>query len=158
MTLRNENHLYRIVLVHIIIIIIIYNSIKYNKTITSGWIENLLKIAKTKKNCQNLNFSITACLTDHSRKARGQTKQHMATILRHSSNSPVVCAFWGSDECRHSAPCLSFIFNQAACLLHPTKRYQGNNFPYQVSFSNILWLDLGKPTFLAHWSIFCFQA
>ena len=46
------------------------------------------------------------------------------------TNSPVGCAFRGSDECRSSGPCL---FNQATCLpLHTTdKTIRGVNFPYQ---------------------------
>ena len=41
---------------------------------TGGRIEKLLKIAKTR-----------ILASDHSRKARGQTKQRMATILRHNN-------------------------------------------------------------------------
>ena len=63
-------------------------------------------------NRQNSNFSLTAPLTDHSHKARGQTKQRTATTI---TNSPMGCAFWGSDECRPSAPCL-FFHLQPGCL------------------------------------------
>ena len=50
----------------------------------------------------NLNFGLPARLPNHIHKVGGQTNQHMATML-----SPVACAFWGSDKCVLSAPCLS---------------------------------------------------
>ena len=74
--------------------------------------------------------------------ARLEAKQSSARPPFYATiaNSPVGCAFWGSDKCRLSAPCLSFIFNQAACLLHPTKPYRGINFPYQ-HFLSAAYLD-----------------
>ena len=35
----------------------------------------------------------------------------------------------------------SYIFNQAACLLHPMKPYHGNDFPYQ-HFLSAAYLDV----------------
>ena len=72
--LRDENHLYGIVLVHII------HKTALNTT-------KCLQVAGYKflKIHQNSKFSLTASLTDHSRKPRAQTKQHTATILRHNN-------------------------------------------------------------------------
>ena len=72
--LRDQNHLYGIVLVHII-----------HKTASNATKHLQVVGYKIFKNRQNSNFSLTASLTDHSRKARGQMKQHMATILRHNN-------------------------------------------------------------------------
>ena len=69
-----ENHLYRIVLVHIIHKTTL-NTTKHLQV--AGY--KILKIA------QNSNFSITASLTDHSRKPRAQTKQRMVTILHYNN-------------------------------------------------------------------------
>ena len=68
-----ENHLYGIVLVHII-----------HKTSDTT---KHLQVAgyKILKNRQKLHFSITASLTDHSRKPRAQTKQRTVTILRYNN-------------------------------------------------------------------------
>ena len=66
-----------------------------------------------------ISICLPASLSDHSHKAGGQTKQRMATILRHSL---VGCVFW---EC---VPSATFIFNQAVHpLLHAMKPYQGVN-------------------------------
>ena len=72
--LRDENPFYGIVLVHIIH----KTALNTTKCLqVAGY--RILKIAKT------LNFRLTACLTDHSRKPRGQTKQCTATILCNTS-------------------------------------------------------------------------
>ena len=69
--LHDENHLYGTVLVHII-----YNTVlNLTKHFRRPDVE-FLKITKTQ-------ILVSHCLTDHSRKARGQTKQRTATILRH---------------------------------------------------------------------------
>ena len=106
--LRDENHHYGIVLVHI----------THNTALNTT---KHLQVARYKifLNRQNSNFSLTDCLphclTDHSRKVRSQTKQRTVTIYATITHSPVGCSFWGSDECRPSAPCL-FFFLQSGCL------------------------------------------
>ena len=72
--LRDKYHLYGIVLVHIIHKTAL-NTIK--RLQVAGY--RILKITET------WNFRLTDCLTDHSRKPRGQTKQCVATILRHNN-------------------------------------------------------------------------
>ena len=53
-------------------------------------------------------------LPDHSHKAGDQTKQCTAISLHHKANSPRAFAYWCSDLCVPSAPCLSFyLFDQA---------------------------------------------
>ena len=98
---RDENHLYRIVLFHII------HKIKYNKTLTGAGY-------RISKNCQNSNFSHTTSLTTVSRLEAKQSSTwspFYATV----TNSLVGCAFWSSNECRPSAPCL-FFYLQSVCL------------------------------------------
>jgi len=76
--------------------------------------------AKTRISSASLAHSLllTHSLTDHSCKARHQTKQCMATILRHKNKltggiiggvlSMVGCAFWDSDGYDPFAPLHSF--------------------------------------------------
>ena len=82
--LHDENHLYGIVLVHIIY----KTALNISKHLQVAEYRILFK-------SQNSNFSITAYLTDHSRKTRGQTKQRMATILCHNSKLTSGMCFLG---------------------------------------------------------------
>ena len=126
--LRNENHLHGTVLVHII----------YKTALN---ITKHLQVAgyRILKNHQNLNFSLTASLTDHSHMARSQTKQRMAAILRHNNKLTSGMCLPTSVDPLHLV--FSFIFNQAACLLHPTKPYRGVNFLYQHILSATYYID-----------------
>ena len=72
--LRDENHFYRIILVHLTSNVVL----KKENTYWRPDIEFL-------KNRQNSKFHLTHSLTDHSRKRRAQTKQRMGTILCHNS-------------------------------------------------------------------------
>ena len=64
---------------------------------------------------------------------------HMATNFATITNSPVRCAFSGSDKFLPSAPCYSFHLHDYGCLLfHVTKPYRHANFsdwhfPYYMS-------------------------
>ena len=116
--LRDQNHLYGTVLVHII-----------HKTASNATKHLQVAGYKNFKNRQNSNFSLTASLTDHT----ASLTDHTASLTDHSpsleakrsnaqppfyatiTNSPVGCAFWGSNECRPSAPCL-FFHLQSGCL------------------------------------------
>ena len=81
--LRGENHLYGIVLVHII------HKIQQN-TYCNRWPDiKFLKIAK------NPNFSLTASLPDHSCKPKTQMKQRTVTILRHNNKLTSGMCFLG---------------------------------------------------------------
>ena len=119
--LRDENHLYRILLGYIVR----KTALNTTKCLqVAGY--KFLKIVKTQI-LDSLSHSLTTVASLEPKRSSAQSPFY-ATI----TNSPVGCAFWGSDECVPSAPCLVFIFNQAACLLlHPTKSYRGVNFPYQ---------------------------
>ena len=103
----SENHLCGIVLVHIIHKTAIHTT-KHLQVARY----KILKIAK------NSNFSITASLTDHSRKSRAQTKQCTGSPLyATTTNSPVGCAFWGSDECSYALCALSFLLSSIRLLV-----------------------------------------
>jgi len=51
----------------------------------AGKLEGLWSEINFLKNCQNLKFHLTHCLTDHSHKPRAQTKQRITTILHHNN-------------------------------------------------------------------------
>ena len=72
--LHDENHLYRIILVHPT------SNVALKKQENTYWrpdIEFFFKSSKLKISSHSL--------TDHSRKRRAQAKQHMVTILRHNN-------------------------------------------------------------------------
>ena len=117
--LRDENHLYAIVLVHII----------YKTALN---IAKHLQVAgyRILNNHQNSNFSLTASLTTVARLEAKQSSAQppfYATII----NSPVGyiphVPFGVPTSVGPLCFVFSFIFNQAACLLHPTKPYGGVN-------------------------------
>ena len=89
--LRHENHLYGIVLVHII-----------HKTALNATKHLQVGGYRIFKNRQNLIFGLTASLTTV---ARLETKRSSARPPFYATitDSPMGCAFWGSDECRPSA-------------------------------------------------------
>ena len=102
--LHSENHLYRIyVLVHIIHKTAL-NTTKHLQV--AGY-----KIFKNRQKFQFLSHCLTHCFThclttvtslEHKRSS-AQSPFYATT-----TNSPVGCAFWGSNECMPCAPCLSF--------------------------------------------------
>ena len=70
--LRDENHLYGIILVHL------------SSNVVLKTRKRLLAARYRKKNFKSSKLEILShSLTDHSRKPRAQTKQHTVTILRH---------------------------------------------------------------------------
>ena len=77
-----KNHLYGIVVVHIIHKTAI-NTTKHLQVVTKHL--QVVRYKIIKKIVKNPNFSITASLTDHSHKPRAQTKQRMVTILRYNN-------------------------------------------------------------------------
>ena len=96
---HSENHLYRIVLVHLI-----------HKTALNTTKHLQVAGYKIFKNCQKspiLSHCLTHCLTTV---ASLEPKQSCARspFYATTTNSPVGCAFWDSDECMPCAPCLSF--------------------------------------------------
>ena len=128
--LCGKKHLYGIVKVHII-------------HTTALNITKQLQVTRYRifKKSLKLEFSLTDCLTDHSHKARGQMKQCMVTILRHNNKlTSGMCLFGVPTSVGSLCLVFSFIFNQVACFLHPTKPYQGVNFPYQ-HFLSAAYLD-----------------
>ena len=62
----------------------------------------------------------------------------MAAILRHNNKLTSGMCLLGFNDPLHLVS--SFVFNQAACLFHPTKPYQGINFLYQ-RFLTAAYLD-----------------
>ena len=108
--LRDENHLYGIVLVHIVH----KTALKYNKMLTGGRILIFKKNAKARI-FSSLPHCLTASLTDHSRKPRAQTKQRTATILCHNNKlTSGMCLLGFQRVCALCA--LSFIYFQSGCL------------------------------------------
>ena len=98
------------------------SNIKYcienKKTLIGGQIQNLKKILL------NTDFSriacqpVPACLTNHSRKPRGQTKQCTAIPFYTTiTNPPMGCAFWILTSLCPLCLVFPFIFYQADCLL-----------------------------------------
>ena len=102
--LREENHLYGIILVHLTSNV----ALKTRKRLLAAGYRIFL-------NCQNLKFCLTHSLTDHSHKPRAQTKQRMLTILCHNNKLTSGMCLLGSNECTPCAPCL-FFYLQSGCL------------------------------------------
>ena len=97
--LRDKNHLYGIVLVHIVHKTAL-NTVQQN---AYRWPDiNFLKIAKTQI-LASLPHSLTTVASLEPKRSSTRPPFY-ATI----TNSPVGCAFWGSDECVLSVPCLFF--------------------------------------------------
>ena len=99
------------------------SNMKYKKTLISEQI-------KFSKNHQNLKFSLPHCLTTFTSLECKQSSiwpSFYTTI----TNSPVVCAFWGSDECRPSVPCLFFFLHSSCLSSSSTKPYRDVNFLHQ---------------------------
>ena len=112
-----------------------YYSIKYNKTLTGGRIYNFLKIATTR-----ILVSLTALLTTITRLEAKQSSAQSPFYVT-IPNPPVGCIFGVPASVSPLDLVFSFIFHQAACLLHhPMKSYQGVNFPYQ-RFLSAAYLD-----------------
>ena len=77
-----------------------------------------------------LSASLPICLTDNSHKARGQTKQSMATILCHNNKfTSGMCLLW-FRRMSASVLCHSFYCQLNGRLLHARKPYQGINFSH----------------------------
>ena len=104
--LHSENHLYGIVLVHIIHKTVV-NTTKHLQV--AGY-----KIFKHRQKLQILSHCLTHCLTTV---ASPEPKRSSARspLYATTANSPVGCAFWGSDKCMPCAPCL-FFYLQSGCL------------------------------------------
>jgi len=88
--LWNEYHLYGIILIHLTCRLLVI------------WYWMFFKLPKFK-------FHLTASLTDHSCKPRAQTKSAQPRFYTTTTNSPVGCAFWGSDEWGASEPHCSLL-------------------------------------------------
>ena len=116
--LRDENHLYVLILVHLTSNVVL----KTRKHLLAAGYRIFFKSLKLEISSHSL--------TDHSRKPRAQTKQRTVTILRYNNKlTGAMCLLGFRRVCALCA--LSFIFNQTVCLLlHPTKPYRGVNFPY----------------------------
>ena len=107
---RNEIHLYRIVLVHII-----YNiAVNIPKHLQVARYR-ILKIAKTQILDSLPHYLITVA------KLKAKQSSTRPPFYAKITNSPVGCAFWGSDECRPSVPCL-FFYLQSGCLSSSSSR------------------------------------
>ena len=121
--LRDENHHYRIILIHLASNV----ALKTTKHLQMAGYKIFFK--------SPILVSLPHSLPDHSRKPRAQKKQRTVTILRHNNKltgGMCLLVFQWVLSVRPVRLVLSFIFNQAACLLlHPTKPYRGVNFPYQ---------------------------
>ena len=114
-----ENHLYGIVLVHII-----------HKTALNTTKHLQVAGYKILKNCQNSNFCLTASLTTVAslEPKRSSAQSPFYTTI---TNSPVGCAFWVPTSVCPVHIVFPFIFNQVGCLLQASKPYRGINFLYQ---------------------------
>ena len=112
--LRDENHLYEIILVHLTSNV----ALKTRKhLLAAGY-----RIFKKSSKLEISSHSLTHSLTDHSRKPRAQTKQRTVTILCHNNKlNGGMCLLGVPTSVRLVRLVFSFISNQAACLLHPTK-------------------------------------
>ena len=115
--LRDKNHLYGIILVHLT-----SNTVLKTRKhlLAAGY-----RILKKSSKLEILSHSLTHSLTDHSRKLRAQTKQRTVTILHHNNKlTGGMCLLGVPTSVRPVHLVFSFIVNQAACLLlHPTKPY-----------------------------------
>ena len=100
--LCDENHLYRIILVHLTSNI----ALKTRKHLLAAEYRIFFKSSK---------LEITHSLPDHCHKPRAQTSQYMVTILHHNNKLTGGMCLWGSNECTPCAPCL-FFHLQSGCL------------------------------------------
>ena len=112
--LHSKNHLYRIVLVHLTSDDV-FKTRKHLQMVDIQFLKNH-KDSKFRLTC------LTNCLTTF---ASLDTKRSIVQpqFYATTTNSPVQCAFWGSDECGASAPHCSFTFHQALLLLHAAIPY-----------------------------------
>ena len=104
--------------------------LKARKCLLAAGYRNLKKLSKLEISSHCLTHSLTTVASLEPKRSSARSPFYTTT-----TNSPMGCAFWGSGKCTPCAPCLLFIFNQAACLLvHPMKPYRGVNFPYHTFF------------------------
>ena len=118
--LRDENHLYGIILVHLTSNV----ALKTRKRLLAAGYRIFFKLSKLEISSHSLLTTVASL--DPNEAAHGhhftpqqQTHQWVVSFGVPTSVRPVCLVF-------------SFIFNQAVCLLlHPTKPYQSIHFPYQ---------------------------
>ena len=103
--LCDENHLYRIILVHLTSNVVL----KTRKHLLAAGYRIFLKIVKT-QNFVSLTYSPTTVASLEPKRSNAWSPFYATT-----ANSQVGCAFWGSDECAPCAPCL-FFYLQPSCL------------------------------------------
>jgi len=95
---------------------------KSKKTLSGGWIYILKKSSKLEILSASFTHSLTMIAS--LKMTQGSDWPQFCTTI---TNLPVGCAFWDSDECSPSVPCIIF----CALLLHGMKPYWDVNFLYQ---------------------------
>ena len=73
-------------------------SVKKMKILVGGWIQNFLKIDKT-SNIVSLTHSLTHSLTQYLTTVASLEPSEWPPFYATTTNSPVRCAFCGSNEC-----------------------------------------------------------
>ena len=102
--LRDENHLYVIILVHLTSNV----ALKTRKhSLAAGY---RIFLNRQTRNFVSLTHSLTTVASLEPKRSSAWSPFYATT-----TNSPVGCAFWGSDECAPCTPCL-FFYLQSVCL------------------------------------------